>query len=253
MMMEQELLSTSPILIVFDLDHTIINDNSDIELIDVLKKKSLEKIRKIEYDHNWAHYMQNIFKIFKEENFTIDEIKEFIEVLPLNQGFKELFEFIGENKENFECIIISGSNTLFVEWIIKFNKIEHLFDRFYSNIAELNHEILIKLEPTHVHDCEDCDFSQCKRILIHQYLESRGKENIKYQKRIFIGDGDNDFCPAKIFNKEDFIFPRVDFRLEKKIDTYMSKNNSDFFCNVVKWNNGFDIIKKLKLIIGKKF
>ena len=57
-----------PILIVFDLDNTILNVNTDYEIIDLIKKKSPEKIKERANKENWSFYMNNILDILHKEN-----------------------------------------------------------------------------------------------------------------------------------------------------------------------------------------
>ena len=89
-----------PILIVFDLDNTILNVNTDYEIIDLIKKKSPEKIKERANKENWSFYMNNILDILHKENIKIEEIKKIIDSSPLNIGFKELFQFIESNKSS---------------------------------------------------------------------------------------------------------------------------------------------------------
>jgi len=124
------------ILIIFDMDHTIIDLNTDSELIKIMEKKCPKKINELLYTDNWALYMNEVMDLMNREGFAISEIKSFIESLELNIGFKDLFDFINQNINKFEVIIFSGCNTIFVEWIIRYRQLDNLIYKYYSNLAE---------------------------------------------------------------------------------------------------------------------
>ena len=73
-------------------------------------------------------------------------------------------------------------------------------------------------------------------------LKKNKREN--YEKIIFVCDGSNDICLAKILNKNDVLFPRKDFALYKKLDNEGLRD--ELKCNINSWVNGFEIISFLK-------
>jgi len=238
------------ILIIFDMDHTILDLNTDVELIKILKKKCPEKIGAIEEKGNWAFYMNDVMNLMRNEGFAISEIKSFIESLELNIGFKDLFDFIKQNQNKFEVIIFSGCNTIFIEWIIQYRQLENLIYKFYSNIAEYTNDGAIAIKSTHDHDCSDCDKSQCKQILLRNYLFERKKENITFKNMVFIGDGSNDFCLTKILTNNDLVCYRIGYLLEKKIQKWLEINKQgEYLCRLLPWNTGFEIIERLRVLI----
>lgn len=238
------------VLMIFDMDHTILNLNTDIELIKILQKNCPEKINAIEYKKNWALFMHNVMDLMRNEGFAIAEIKSLIESLELNTGFKDLFEFIKENKNKFEVIIFSGCNTIFVEWVIQFRQLENLIFKYYSNIAEYTSDGAIAIKSTHDHDCEDCDRSQCKQTLLKNYLFERQKENVLFKNMVFVGDGSNDFCLTKILTNDDLVCYRIGFELEKQINKWLEFNKKEeYLCRLLPWNTGFEIIESLRVLV----
>ena len=238
------------VLIIFDMDHTILDLNTDVELLKILNKKCPQKIKAIEFADNWALYMNDVMILMKNEGFAISEIKSFIESLELNIGFKDLFDFIKENKNKFEVIIFSGCNTIFVEWVIQYRKLDNLIYKYYSNIAESSTKGVIAIKSTHNHDCADCDKSQCKQILLRDYLIERKKENISFKNMVFVGDGSNDFCLTKILTNNDLVCYRIGYALEKQIKKWLDLNKKEeYLCRVLPWNTGFEIIERLRVLV----
>lgn len=237
-------------LLIFDMDHTIIDLNTDVELIKILKEKCPETLSKVPRLDNWAHYMNDIMHLMSKEGFSIAEVKKIIQSLEYNIGFKDLFDFISDNKHRFEVIIFSGCNTVFLEWILESKKIENLIFKVYSNIAKITQAGVLTVDSTHVHDCSSCDKSQCKQVLLQDFLNQQRNKNVSYRNLVFVGDGVNDFCLTKILTKDDLVCYRIGFELEKKITEWKKCNNlDDYNCHLLPWKTGFEIVDKLKNMI----
>lgn len=241
-----------PVLLVFDMDSTIIEKNTDIGIINLLNSRSETKIESFDYTKDWTITMREVFQSLKKLNFSVNDLKSIVETIELNEGFKEIFEFLSENKNDFESIIISGSNTLFVDWVIKKNKIDNIFTKIYSNKANICDQNLIRIDPTHAHECNTCNPCQCKRIVLKDFLaEKRKVNNIIYDSKVFIGDGENDFCPGKDFGKEDYVLGRNGFHLDLYVKKLMHEKKFGYPYNYLSWKNGHDIMKVLKRLVRK--
>jgi 2,3-diketo-5-methylthio-1-phosphopentane phosphatase len=235
------------ILIMFDMDHTILSENSDSVILKLLSdevKRELEL--KQEVSDNWANFMQEVYLKMKEENIKIEQIKEIVENIKLNTGFIELFEFIKHHEKYFEPIIISGANTLFLKWVLDKNNLNDLFKFYISNPAIPCDKHIIKIKQFHEHDCDRCDQAQCKGVMVKEFLRMKKEYNVTYSNLLFIGDGSNDYCPSKLFNEQDYLFPRMEFPLYRML--YNKGYVNRLKCNVHSWKDGFaiiDVIKKL--------
>jgi len=248
---EEEIIKkNSSTLVVFDLDHTILDLNTDTELIKILAEKCPDKISKVKDQNNWATYMNDVMDVMHEEGYDVPEIKNIIENLEYNIGFKDLFSFIEQNKNRFEVVIFSGCNTIFVDWIIRKKKLDNIIVEYHSNLAEISKDGKIKIRSTHLHECKECDLSQCKQKLLKDYVSRRDAQNIKFKNVVFVGDGKNDFCLTKVLSKNDLVCYRIGYKLEEKI----AKWKKDNFVEEVEyqslpWNTGFEIIEKLKILV----
>ena len=230
------------ILLVFDLDHTILDKNSDREISTLFKIFDESIYNRDHKQQYWGDVMQKVYIQMKKEGIEIEQIKELIQSLTLTKNFNDLFDFIRINKNKFECIIISGANTLFIKWLIEKHKWDDIFSDFYSNPAEICVEKLISIKNFHSHQCSNgCDGSQCKKIILADYLQM--KNNI-YKNIVYLGDGSNDYCPSTLLNLNDTLYPRKNFDLFK--DLYSLNKIINVKCNVVPWENGLDIIDSLK-------
>nr|CAI5860126.1 unnamed protein product [Callosobruchus analis] len=85
-------------LAVFDFDHTIINDNSDIMVMNMVDKKYIPKEVKDLYKSNgWTVFMQRVFEILYKNNIQEDAINQLIKNLPAVVGMNELIKELNLN------------------------------------------------------------------------------------------------------------------------------------------------------------
>jgi 2,3-diketo-5-methylthio-1-phosphopentane phosphatase len=236
-------MDSHKILFIFDLDNTILKHTTDYEVIKLIPQVEID-----ENYFNWAKYMQKMYLKMKENQVKLEQIKKVVESIPLNEGFSEIFEFLRKNKEKFEILIVSGANTLYIQWIIEYHKINDIVDDYFSNYAQPDEELLIKISPNHIHDCSDCiqDLSQCKKKVLEEFLSSKkikDKENF-YSSIVYVGDGSNDFCPSTMLGINDLLFPREEYQLHKMIcqDIF----NKKIKCAIHPWKSGGKILEVVK-------
>lgn len=239
------------ILFVFDLDHTILSETCDYFILGLLSDQSVQHLfSTMGISSNWAHQMQKVFLKMKEERINIDQIKQMIQMIQFNPGFGKLFEFLRKHKEKFETLIISGANTLYIQWVLESKGIEDLFPVYYSNFAEVHDDFLIKIDPHHEHDCDNCDESQCKRIIIQNHFKEKGYHNDPheyYSRILYVGDGCNDYCPGTIMKEGDILFPRKDFPLHQKL--YHKGDHKYLQCALKEWETGDEILNAISKLI----
>lgn len=234
------------ILMVFDMHKTIISRAADYELIGLLPEKIVreELPEPYGYEHDWIDYMQKVYMRLAKENISIKDLKEHVQRIPINEGFQDIFSMLRSEKNKLDSLIISGSNRLIIRWILEHNKIDDVFPNYYSNLAAVDDICGIKIKHYHFHSCPNCDKSLCKRILLKEHLT---KLQSKYKKIVYVGDGDNDYCPSTILTKNDLLFPRCSYSLHKKL--LIPKYRNNLKCGVHLWNTGRDISKIIKKLI----
>lgn len=230
-------MQNNKILFIIDMDHTILNGNTDYIIRDLITGDDLEftKLKNL----SWSKTMNEIFKKINLRKKTIQEIKEKVTSLDLNHGFKELFQFLYRNKEKFKVIILSGANTIFVKWIIEKFKLELIIDDICSYIGnedKLNELFYIK--DLHESNCQMCDIGFCKKkALLDRYL------NEKYYFKVYIGDGCNDFCPITKYEINDLAFVKKYSPLNEMLNK--QRFQQQVKCPIIYWESGLQIIDKL--------
>lgn len=252
-------------LIAFDMDHTILDGNSDYLIRDLLKpNKKIEinsycRLNKL----SWMSEMQMVFDELHYSKISINEIKDKIISIPFTKGMIELFDFLRKLKlENesynynknqildnksikIQIIILSGANMMFIKWVIEKMNIQDLIDNYYSfSCLEYNNKLI--LGKFHEYKCNTCDPFLCKKKAIEDF---HIKDN-NYEKVIYLGDGLNDYCACLALNrvKNSIIYYRDNYNLDYFLhkDQNAIENKSKLKSKLFKWSNGFDILNNLK-------
>ena len=233
---------------VFDFDHTIVDSNSDTFIYQALPSSTLPKSIESTYVEGfWTDYMKKVFDYFFKIGIFPENVQKVLEKIPITKGFIELFNLLknsdfSEKSLFCDIIIISDSNTLFIEWILKKSNIFNFFKEIFTNPAKIveNH---IEISIFQKHLCEICPINMCKKTILKEFIK-----NHVYERIFYVGDGGNDYCPCHLLGERDIVFSRKGYSLEKKL----KKNENEIKAKKIYWEDGYDIIKFIEENISKK-
>ncbi|NWJ05677.1 PHOP2 phosphatase, partial [Crypturellus undulatus] len=236
-------------LLVFDFDHTIIDENSDTWIVKCAPEKKLpNELRNSYRPGHWTDYMGRVFAYLGDRGVGEDEMRSTMAAVPFTPGLVDLLGFIIKNKEFFDCIIISDSNTVFIDWILKAADFHKVFDEVFTNPAAFTSTGYLTVQHFHTHHCAKCPKNLCKRKVLEEFLEKKLEQGASYTQIVYIGDGGNDLCPVTFLKKGDIAMPRQGYTLEKKI-SQLSQDLSPVECSVLVWSSGVEIISYLKQLL----
>lgn len=169
-----------------------------------------------------------------------------METIPFTAGMTDLLKFISE-QENTHCIVISDSNTIFIDWILNASGLRAAVDQVFTNRATINESGYMEVQHYHCHDCERCPLNLCKRNVLELYLADQFERNVEYQQIFYVGDGGNDFCPTSCLRGCDVVMPRKGYTLEKLLSRQESQQDcATLRAKVVAWSTGTEILEELK-------
>ncbi|RNA23952.1 putative phosphatase phospho2 [Brachionus plicatilis] len=261
---------------IFDFDATIINDNSDSYINELLIEKHHANRERQGRDHdklsavdlrrhilpysieelypvyNWPTRMNAAFRYMAEDlECTTNEILDKLKEIKVNESMKQLISNLVQN--DYQLFIVSDANKLFIELILDQNGLLDKFaGRIFSNEGFIAENGLLKIRPFYldhkedklpyncVYCCEDCGQpSICKREVVKDLLK-----NVSSRKVVYVGDGRNDFCPALDLKESDYYFVRRGFNLEK----YLEDENllGKIKANIKFWSSGSEILNQIK-------
>ena len=239
-------MSSKKILLIFDFDETIVDQDSIYEQAKMtLSEEDYKKIIEIdEFDYYEA--FNYFFKREKDIGLTLQDINSNLEKISLSPKIQELFDYIRQNKSKYDLLLLSGDIDYVIKYILQYHNFLNLFSYMICNKAEIqdnNSERIIYVPRNQFpHECNLCIESQCKGLELEKFLKDK-----KYEKIIFVCDGGNDYCPAKkLMKKGDIVFPREGHKFLKRIKNENLEN--DLKCQIIPWKTGEDIINKLKEI-----
>ncbi|XP_004460849.2 pyridoxal phosphate phosphatase PHOSPHO2 [Dasypus novemcinctus] len=239
------------ILLVFDFDSTIINENSDTWIVQCAPEKKLPAELRDSYQKGfWTEFMGRVFKYLGEEGIREDEMKNVMASMPFTPGMLELLNFIRRNKDKFDSIIISDSNSIFIDWALKASNFHDVFDKVFTNPASFDNNGHLTVKNYHAHSCARCPKNLCKKAVLVEFVDKQLQQGVNYAQIVYVGDGGNDFCPVTFLKNADVAMPRKGYSLHKTLSK-MSENLDPVASSVVVWSSGVEIISYLQFLIKK--
>ncbi|XP_074884589.1 pyridoxal phosphate phosphatase PHOSPHO2 isoform X4 [Buteo buteo] len=225
------------------------DENSDTWIVKCAPEKKLPNgLRNSYRPGHWTEYMGRVFVYLGDNGVKEDEMRRTMTTIPFTAGMVDLLGFIGENKELFDCIIVSDSNTVFIDWILKAADFHKVFDEVFTNPAAFSSTGYLTVQNFHAHHCEKCPKNLCKRNVLKEFLDKQLERGVSYTQIVYIGDGGNDLCPVMFLKKDDIAMPRQGYTLEKKI-SQLAQDLSPVECSVLAWSSAIDIMSYLKQLL----
>lgn len=233
------------LLVAFDFDDTLIDANSDLYIRKLVPngKQIPEGISKLYSTTNWTQYMGGVFKFLHENGIQQEGLLSCIDEIGFVPGMKELLAFIATN--NCDSIIISDSNSVFIDQLLQKHSLRNMIQSVYTNPAVFDRSGCLQIEHFHTQDwCNLSTINLCKGHILDMHISDQKKLGVSYETVAYVGDGTNDLCPTLRLKSKDVVFPRTGFRLLAKINSL----NFQVDAKVKPWETGFEIMKELQLL-----
>ncbi|CAF1117475.1 unnamed protein product [Adineta steineri] len=227
-------------LVAFDFDHTIIDANSDIHVNKLFPSDEERLIaeKNCSQISSWATRMQETFHQLHKFNINETDYTNNMQEIPLTNGFSHLINYL-YSLDNSHLIIISDSNLVFINTILKHNHLDHMFKDIFTNPAYFSKDDQrLIIEPYGQQTCPTCPSNMCKREIIEKYARTKFSEEIPI---LFIGDGHNDVCAANSLKKGDLICARSGYRMAKELKQQTQLGEKKFQADFFEWNDGKEI------------
>ena len=140
-------------------------------------------------------------------------------------------------------IIISDSNSEFINHILKERGLSDRVDKVFTNPAIWSEQGKLEIRP--YHHQETCTLSTknlCKGQILEDYIKGCGKE---FNFVCYVGDGRNDFCPSLRLCENDLVCVRQEFSLEKYIPK-MEEKGFKVKAEMLLWTDADQILGRVK-------
>ncbi|KAK2585635.1 hypothetical protein KPH14_010259 [Odynerus spinipes] len=234
-----------PTLVAFDFDHTIVDNNTDVVIRKLLPVDQLtEDVQDLYLTSGWTMYMGKIFELLHKNSIGLKEIEAAIVNIPPTPGFDILLKKL--HSLGHEMIIVSDSNSLFIDMWLKSINLDNLFTKIFTNPAHVSDDGMIKIKMYHVQDsCKLSTINLCKGQILEKYIKERLEEGINFKRIAYVGDGKNDLCPILRLSENDLAFARIDYPLIKELDEYKDNETKTIKATIIPWSNGLEILSHL--------
>lgn len=227
-------------LVAFDFDHTVVDDNTDIVVRDLVKSKISDEITKLYKKSGWTQYMQEIFYLLHADGFTKAQIQHAIEGIREVTGLTALFKRLWDTG-TVDTIVISDSNSEFIKFWCDYNKVSQYISHVFTNQAHFTSDDVLKIKPYHHQlECKLSSENLCKGLVLENYVRMQFNEHrIIYDRIFYVGDGHNDICPVLRLSTCDFGLARQGYSMQKELEN--QKNNEDLKATIKIWTDGNDL------------
>ncbi|KAI7963038.1 hypothetical protein MJO28_001132 [Puccinia striiformis f. sp. tritici] len=242
-------------LIVFDFDWSLVDQDTDRYLFEVLDPSLRILLAERKKTMQWTDNVADCLLQLADRGFNQTQINEAFRTLPLHPAMKRAIERLSkvtedEGKEIVnELLILSNSNSKFIELVLQHHGLlERFGDAVITNPARWDPEdpnrLLLhrRVDPKDIqHGCTvGCSANMCKAAELIAYLD-RTKEVKSFDRIAYVGDGDNDYCPiSRVLKSGDVALVRSRRELARRIEAE-SANGNTLSCRVVLWEGAWEV------------
>jgi len=234
-------------LMIFDFDHTITDKNTDVEVQKLAPGGNIpqsSELRGLCSSQGWTQFMGAVFDLLHQNQTTQTEILSLMSGLDFVEGMDHLLHSVISDLSG-TIIIISDSNSIFIDHILETKGCKDLISKVFTNPARwVDGKLLI--EPYHDQDtCKLSTRNLCKGQIMEEYLAKCGKQ---FSFKAYVGDGKNDYCPSLRLSESDLVFARDGYSLQKEIQKESKDQNVNekVKSKVCIWKSGEDILAEMK-------
>ncbi|EZA61649.1 hypothetical protein DMN91_008645 [Ooceraea biroi] len=236
------------ILAAFDFDHTICDDNTDVVVRKLLSEEKIpEDVKSLYKSSGWIAYMGRIFELLHENNVDAQQIENAVANIPAVAGIATVLTSL--RASNHDVVIISDSNSLFIDCWLKSKKLERVVSRVFTNPAWYDGNGMLRVSMYHTQrSCQLSAVNLCKGQVLTDYVKERRDQGVNFDRIIYVGDGRNDLCPILRLSRDDLACPRQDYALIDILDKLPPDRKMK--AQVVPWENGRDLRCSLERVVG---
>ena len=240
------------ILAVFDFDHTLVDGNTDTWILDLYPMSRQQMKQQKSEGCCWTDIMHGIFKLLHGQNVKKQDYERCFVSLPFTEGMKETCDFLRNKK--IPSIIISDSNSYFIEHLLQRDSLQELFSNIYTNPASWSEDGCLNVERYHSHACKRCPQNLCKGKVLRKYIdEYKIKTRQEIDCVVYVGDGHGDACAAMAVESGGSVLAREGYTLLSMLKKEQEISDGALpHAKVVPWKTGFDVLKEFQMIYQEK-
>ncbi|XP_076959003.1 thiamine phosphate phosphatase-like protein [Bidens hawaiensis] len=233
------------IIIIWDFDRTVMEDDSDRWVIVEMGLTPL--FNHLRQTLPWNTLMDRMMEELHSQGKTVEDIANCLNRVTLNPQIVSAIK--AAHAHGCDLKVLSDANQFYIETILKNHGIYDCFSDIITNPTFVDEGGRLRIFPYHgstepPHGCDLCPPNLCKGFVLNKLQESISQDT-KKRVIIYIGDGGGDFCPTLKLKKHDHVMPRKDFPLHNLI----LKSSTPIKPKVHEWSDGEGLNKILIQLI----
>lgn len=206
------------------LRRSLVDQDTDRYIHECLNPSLRAELQRRKSSEQFTDLCADLLRKLHASGVTRSEITSALQTLPFHPGVKRgVSKLKNASNPKTSFFLLSNSNTVYIETILKHHGLENLFDEIVTNPAEFTAEGLLKLERRVLataeiqHGCKvGCSANMCKGAELESFLERNGGKEA-FERVIYVGDGGNDYCPLVRLAERDLAFVRKFRGLQTRI------------------------------------
>jgi len=229
-------------LIVFDFDWSLVDQDTDryvFEVLDITLRRKMEDRKKTV---QWTDNVAGVLKELHAKGVSKNQIQDTLRALPFHPAMIRAVSTLKAStasQNTFFCL--SNSNQVFISTILEHKKLTDLFDEIITNPAEWDDSGLLKVrrrvDPNGPqHQCRiGCSANMCKGEELEAFLA----RHCEFDRVCYTGDGENDFCGLLRLRSQDVAFVRRGRGLEERVEK--EGPSQGLKCQIKLWTDAWEI------------
>ena len=115
-----------------------------------------------------------------------------VDINAFHFGDGRAFQLSKMNKDTFDYIIISDSNSVFIGLVLESADFHDVFDNVFTNPAAFENSARLTVKNCHTRSCNSCLKNLCKNVVLLEFIDKQRRGEIF--RIVYIGDCGNDVC-----------------------------------------------------------
>jgi len=236
------------LLVVYDFDWSMADQDTDHYIFEVNDITLRRKLRDLQEKVQWTDLVAMLLREFHEQGGTREQIETALKNMPFHPAMVRAITGLKKTAVPATTLFcLSNANSVFIRTILQDKGLLDLFTEIVTNPAEWDESGLLKLyrrvDPDGPqHGCMiGCSANMCKGEELEAFLERHKPE---FDQIIYVGDGENDYCPVLRLRSQDVVLCRRQKGLEKRIEKEGPKDGLK--CRVYKWTQAWEVEEYFK-------
>eukprot|EP00771_Trimastix_marina_P002240 gnl/Trimastix_PCT/3361.p1 GENE.gnl/Trimastix_PCT/3361~~gnl/Trimastix_PCT/3361.p1 ORF type:complete len:255 (-),score=31.21 gnl/Trimastix_PCT/3361:231-995(-) len=238
--MHETVPAMAQVLCIWDFDHSLIEDNSDIVVVDELAPDLRALMREYtkEHTHSWTVLMGLVFEKIHQRGVTIDQLAQSIRGLRVDPGVVEAMTWM--HYHNVDIRIVSDANTFFIDTFLKAHGWDSWVSHIVTNPSHVAPEGCLVIEPfvptSLPHGCPLCQPNICKGAIVEPWVREAA-----WARVLYVGDGRGDLCPClRLHRPQGVALARAECSLSKLLAEREARGDPGLPI-IRAWHNGHEL------------